>query len=231
MFQRAILLVVLCFCAYAEIRAQETPTDLTYDEKYLEDQFYTGFSYNFLLNKPDGVVQQSLSYNFQIGFIKDIPLNQGRNFGIGMGIGYATNSYFTNMVKEKMDEVVTYRFASDIETLNRSKLETNAIEFPFELRWRTSNPIDYKFWRVYTGFKAEYLFSRRAKIVFDDKDVTFSNPDIEQWQFGWMINFGYNTWNLHFYWALSDLLGNNATFNDDALTIRPIRIGVIFYIL
>lgn len=231
MFRWAAILVVLFLHGYPGIQAQEMGIDTAHDEKYLEDQFYTGFSYNFLLNKPEGVVQQSLSYNFQIGFIKDIPLNQRRNFGIGLGIGYATNSYFTNIVKEKTNEAVTYRFASDTETLDRSKLETHAIEFPFELRWRTSNPVDYKFWRVYTGFKAEYLFSRSAKIVFDNEDFTFSNPDIEQWQFGWMINFGYNTWNLHFYWALRDLLGSNATFDSDPLTIRPIRIGVLFYIL
>ncbi len=231
MVRWVVITVVLSSLWNVSICAQQVATESTHDDKYLEDQFYTGFAYNFLLDKPDGVVQQSLSYNFQIGFIKDMPLNQRRNFGLGLGVGYATNSYYTNIVTTADEGRVTYRFSLDTETVNRSKLETHAIEFPLEFRWRTSNPIDYKFWRVYTGFKAEYLFSRRAKIVLEDENITFSNPNIEQWQFGWMLNFGYNTWNLHFYWALSDLLDQNARFEENALDIRPIRIGVIFYIL
>ena len=201
------------------------------DQKYLEDQFYAGFAYNFLLNKPEVVVQQSLSYNLQFGFIKDLPLNKKRNFGLGLGFGYATNSYFTNLVTTDLETGIGYRLPLADEGVDRSKLSTHAIEFPFEIRWRTSNPVDYRFWRVYTGFKTEYLFSRRAKVVTSSDTFSFSNPNIEQWQFGWMLSFGYNTWNIHFYWALSDLLDQNAIFEGTRLEIRPIRIGVIFYIL
>ncbi len=215
----------------AVVLAQQTSTDGTYDEKYLEDQFYAAFAYNFLLDKPGSVVQQSLSYNVQLGFIKDIPLNKARNFGLGLGFGYATNSYYTNIVAVETPGGIVYRLPLEQEEVNRSKLETHAIEFPLEIRWRTSNPIAYKFWRVYTGFKAEYLFSRRAKVVTDEGDTAFSVPNIEQWQFGWIVNFGYNTWNLHFYWSLRDLMDSNAVFEGQQLNVRPIRIGVIFYIL
>jgi hypothetical protein len=216
--------------------SQESKSLDTIENKYLEDQLYVGLGYNFLLDKPESVIQRNLSYNLQIGIIKDFPLNKKRNFGLGIGVGYATNSYYTNMLALESNQGISYRLSQSDESFNRSKFETHAVEFPFEIRWRTSNPVDYKFWRIYGGFKAEYLFSRRSKLISNDLTVfqgntTFSNATIEQWQFGLMINFGYNTWNLHLYWALRDLLDENAIFENERLQIRPLRIGVVFYIL
>ena len=226
-----VLNLSIAFLILAGLRAQDG-----LDDKYLEDQLYFGIGYNFLLDKPEVVIQRNLSYNLQLGLIKDIPLNQKRNFGLGIGVGYAANSYYTNMLAIESDQGITYRLANDNESFDRSKFETHAVEFPFEIRWRTSNPIDYKFWRVYAGFKVEYLFSRRSKLIAEDLtafqgNTTFSNPNIEQWQYGVMLNFGYNTWNLHLYWMLSDFLDGNALFENQALTVTPLRIGVIFYIL
>jgi len=230
MIRRTNLLLLFCLIILVA-RGQEN-----FDENYLEDQFYVGLGYNFLLDKPEAIIQRNLSYNLQLGFIKDIPLNERRNFGLGIGVGYATNSYYTNMLAIESNQGITYRLPNADEDFNRSKLETHAVEFPFEIRWRTSNPLDYKFWRIYGGFKAEYLFSRRSKLVSDNLDVFeggtgFSNAMIEQWQFGFMLNFGYNTWNLHVYWALRNLLDENAIFESESLNLKPLRIGVIFYIL
>lgn len=210
------------------------PEDI--DDKYLEDQIYIGIGYNFLLDKPDAVIQRNLSYNLQLGFVKDIPLNKKRNFGLGIGVGYGTNSYYTNMLALESDQGIEYRLANTGESFDRSKFETHALEFPFEIRWRTSNPVDYKFWRIYAGFKVEYLFSKRSELIGGNLaefsgNTSFSNPNIRQWQYGVMLNFGYNTWNLHLFWTLSDFLDENALFDSRILTITPLRIGVIFYIL
>ena len=210
--------------------AQDVVNDNEYDNKYLEDQFFVGLGYNFILDKPTDVIQRNLSYNFQLGYIRDIPLNKKRNFGLGLGVGYATNSYYSNIIVEESNQGISYRLPFSDEGFDRSKIETHGIELPFEIRWRTSNPIDYKFWRVYAGIKAEYLFSRRSKLV-GDVDTSFSNATVEQWQFGAMLNFGYNTWNLHLYWSLKQLLDENAILNNETINIRPLRIGVIFYIL
>src|SRR5690606_11611194 len=107
-------------------------TDEKAQSRYLEDQFYIGIGYNILLDKPDNVVQRSLSYNLQAGFIKDIPLNQRRNFGIGLGMGYAVNSYYSNVVATNVDSNVSYE-VMDESNFKRNKLETHAIEFPLEL--------------------------------------------------------------------------------------------------
>ena len=203
------------------------------DLKYLEDQFYIGVAYNAIVNKPDNVIQRNLSYNLQLGFIKDIPINLDRNFGFGLGVGYATNSHYCNIIAEEIQNTIRYRLSEDVDGLRRSKFETHAIEFPFEIRWRTSNAIDYKFWRIYTGIKAEYLFSRRSKFVSEDRsnNLSFRNEDISLWQYGLTLNFGYNTWNIHLNYSLNPLLENSPSINGEGIDKRILRVGLIFYIL
>ncbi|NQZ45718.1 MAG: PorT family protein [Flavobacteriaceae bacterium] len=225
--------VVVLFLAFVQaVVAQDGVATDSIDARYLEDQFYAGLSYNFLLDRPGSVIQRNLSYNLQLGFLKDIPLNKNRNFGLALGVGYATNSYYSSLLATETEGVITYQVPEGLEVdFNRSKIETHAVEFPFELRWRTSNATDYKFWRVYGGIKASYLFSRTSKIVSDQSRSSFQNDDIRAWQYGVMMNFGYNTWNVHIYYALAGLFEDGILLGDEAIDMRPLRIGVIFYIL
>jgi len=235
MYNRNLLFLLICVLPFANLKSQDSiPNYDSIDSRYLEDQFYAGLAYNVLLNKPnDDVIQRNLSYGLQLGFIKDIPINLKRNFGFGIGVGYGTNSYYSNIIAENVSSSITYRLSVDEDQLNRTKFETHGIEFPFELRWRTSNAVDYKFWRVYTGIKTSYLFSRRSKFISDTvgASTSFQNNNISQWQYGLTLNFGYNTWNVHFYYSLNPLLENNAILNNEVIEIRPFRVGIIFYIL
>ncbi len=211
--------------------SQESSSAKTYGDKYLEDQFYIGLGYNILLDRPTGVAQTSLSYNLQAGFIKDIPFNAHRNFGIGLGLGYATNSYYSNIVAEQINGDIIYQLGG-VEDLRRSKLETHALEVPFELRWRTSTASDYKFWRIYAGAKLGYVFAGQSRLLTDTDKSGFFNEDIQKLQYGLMLSFGYNTWNVHAYYSLNSLLKDGAMVNGgEAIDMRVLRIGVIFYIL
>ncbi len=199
--------------------------------KYLEDQFYIVTGYNFLLNRPTDVVQRSLSYSLQAGFIKDIPLNKRRNVALGVGLGYGTNSYYTNMEATDNDGLTGYTI-TDGEDFVRSKFETHAIEMPFEFRWRTSTDTEYKFWRIYGGFKVAYAFAKTSKLITENNTESFSNDDIQNLQYGVMLNFGFNTWNIHAYYAMNPLLDDGAVLDNGALLdMRTLRIGLIFYIL
>ena len=202
------------------------------DLRYLEDQFYLGLTYNSLLERPEGVNQRSLSYGLQGGFIKDIPLNRRRTFAMGIGIGYGINSYYSNLVATSSNGDIQYDITTDIEGFRRSKIETHSLEFPIELRWRNSNPEDYKFWRIYPGIRMAYIFSSRSKLATDSGKEAFQNDDIRSFQYGAMINLGYNTFNLHIYYGLNNLFNDGVQTTDGAeLGIKPLRLGLIFYIL
>jgi len=198
------------------------------DHRYFEDQFYLGLSYNFLLNQPEGSNQRNLSYGLLTGVIKDVPLNHSRTKAIGIGVGLALNSYYSNLVAKESGDNISYAIDDDI---TRSKLETHLLEFPLEFRWRNSTVEEYKFWRIYGGVKAAYIIGARSKFVSDTTSDGFYNTDLSRFQYGLTLSFGYNTFNLHAYYALTDLFEGNATVNGEILQYRPLRIGLIFYIL
>jgi len=215
------------------LNAQVYQDSTLQDTKYLEDQFYIGITYNFLLNKPDEVNQRSFSYGLQTGFIKDITLNERRTTAFGIGLGYGVYSYYSNLRAIEKNGDFDYEVVTDINDLKRNKVETHMIEMPLEFRWRNSNALSYKFWRVYTGVKLSYLIGGRSKYVADieQQSNSFYNIDIRKFQYGLTFNFGYNTFNLHAYYALNNLFNDGVVTDGINITMKPLRIGLIFYIL
>ena len=221
-----ISLFFLCFFAGGLAQGTSAP-----DTEYLEDQFYVGVTYNFIRNKPNDITQRNLSYGLQGGFIKDMPLNPSRTRALGIGFGYAVNSYYSNMQAIKTEGTINYSQVDNNINLKRSKLENHLIELPIEYRWRNSNPEEYKFWRIYTGVKLGYVFASRSKYVSDIEKISFSNGDVRQFQYGLTFSFGWNTFNAHVYYSLSNLFEDNITFDGELIEIKPLRVGFVFYIL
>jgi len=208
--------------------------NLSADTRYLEDQFYMGITYNLLLNKPSGVEQRNLPYGLQLGYIKDIPVNKANTIGLGVGFGYAINNYYTNIIaEENVSSNISYIIDEGTAKLNRSKVATHLIELPFEFRWRNSTIDEYKFWRVYMGAKLGYVFNARSKLVTEDEKISFSNDDVKNIHYGLTLNFGYNTWNIQVYYQLNNLFNDGVVIEDtlERVNVRPLRIGIIFYIL
>jgi len=228
MKQIVLGLIILCTLGVYSQSSQELNKG---DSKYLEDQFYLGITYNFLLDKPTDFTQRNLSYGLQGGIIKDIPLNSSRTFAIGVGLGYAVNSYYSNMQASEPINGIVYVRADDDVNVKRSKIETHLVELPFEFRWRDSTSEEYKFWRVYSGIKLGYVFGSRSKLVTTENTTSFTNPDIHRFQYGLMFNFGYNTFNVHIYYSLNNLFEDGILFEEEDLKLKPLRVGLIFYIL
>ncbi len=229
---KRLFLIFFCLVLRAS-SAQELDTLQRTDSLYLEDQFYLGITYNLFLNKPTGITQRNLSYGLQGGYIRDIPLNQRRNVALGIGLGYALYSYYTNLVVRESDNGLLYSaLGSDID-YKRSKIENHVIEIPLEFRWRNSTPDDYRFWRIYTGVKFGYVFGSRSKFVSNEETISFTNNDSKNFQYGLTFNVGYNTFNIQAYYSLVNLFNDGVIIADggENIQVRPLRIGIIFYIL
>ncbi len=224
-----LLLVFLCLCGFTY--GQSSIEIENSKQRYFEDQFYLGFTYNLVGNTPEGLKQQNLSYGFYAGVIKDIPLNARGTKALGIGLGLALNTYYSNLLATESSTGITYSFADDIPGFKRSKIETHLIELPLEFRWRNSTPEEYRFWRLYAGIKAAYVVGARSKSVIDGNKDGFYNGDIARFQYGPTLNVGYNTFNIHLYYALNNLFKDSATINNESIGFVPLRIGVIFYIL
>jgi len=215
--------------------SQDDQTVNNVDENYREDQFYVAITYNLLANKPNKVSQQGFSSGFHLGFIRDMPFNQNRNWAVGLGLGLSVNSYNQNLrVSNDANSTFNYTVIDDSETaFTKNKYFTYLVELPLELRWRNSNAISYKFWRIYTGVKLGYVFANRTNYVGDPESVSFNNVNsFENIQYGLTLGAGYNTWNFHLYYALNGILDSTAKLeNGSSIDMKAIKIGLIFYIL
>jgi hypothetical protein len=189
------------------------------DSLYKEDQFYAGITYNI--------------FGFHLGFIKDIPLNESRNIGIGIGLGYSANSFNQNLqITKETGGVYNYVFLEDANTYSKNKFSEHLIELPIEFRWRTSTSTKYDFWRIYTGFKLGYVIANTSKYI--DNTDSFKNSGIKsfnEFQYGLTLCTGYNTWNFYVYYALNPIFSKNATIDGETLDMNAIKIGLMFYIL
>jgi len=212
---------------------EQDAESLEYDTNYKEDQFYIGVTYNLLTQKPSGVSQSGFSSGFHFGFIKDMPINKNRNIAIGVGLGASINSFNQNMLIDKIDDKYVYSVLDEnITPYSKNKFTHYLIEAPIEFRWRTSTPSEYKFWRVYTGIKLGYLISNSSKFISDSNTVKLNNiSDFNKFQYGFTLSAGYNTWNVHLYYALNTIFNNDAAISNEGLNMTAVKIGLIFYLL
>lgn len=227
---RSILLFTLIISQFCW--AQDSLSTHFPDTNYVEDQFYATLTYGILTNRPSSISQNNLSYGVSVGFIKDLPINKRRNVAFGIGFGYAANGFYHTLRGLQQNGTIVYEAVPADVTYKRNKTATHVVEFPVEFRWRTSTAENYKFWRIYTGMKFGYVFANTTKFVTDAETFRFTNPDIQKFQYGIHASFGYDTWNFYANYQLSSLHRKGTETTDgEAVTMRPLQVGVIFYVL
>ncbi|MEC3905858.1 porin family protein [Tamlana sp. 2201CG12-4] len=228
-FYSTIFLLLICF--NQSFAQNINPTEV--DSLYREDQFYAGVSYNVLINKPSDVSQNGFSLGFNLGFIRDVPINKARNKAFGIGIGYSTNSYNQDLLISKdSNGSFTYNKIEDNNSFTKNKFSTHLIELPIEYRWRTSTFTEYEFWRIYVGFKLSYMLAHSIKYNGELGKLRYTdNTDFNKFRYGLTLSTGYNTWNINVYYALNPIFSNNAQFEGSNIDMSVIKLGLIFYIL
>ena len=117
-----ILLLLLSFTGLSQ-NDDNADKEALY-ENYREDQFYISVTYNLLNTKPKDVNQSGFSTGFHFGFIRDMPVNDRRNFAIGLGLGLSSNSYNQNISIAESNNSVVYSIIDESE-VNVSKNKLN----------------------------------------------------------------------------------------------------------
>jgi hypothetical protein len=197
--------------------------EYTIDQKYLEDQIYITAVYQKLLNLPDEISGTGFPYGIGLGVIKDLPLNKNRNVGLGIGLGYAFDVHYFN-VKEF---VIPGEEDNEIKS---NKIALHMVDLPIEFRFRTSTPQKYKFWRFYPGFKFSYAFAKDSELKQSEDFEVDKVIEVNDFQYGITLSAGFNKWNLHVYYGLSELF-KEAENNSFQIAPHELKIGIIFYLL
>ena len=98
-------LVTIIYLLSLDLYSQYSP-----DSKfYREDQFFIGSTYFIQTEKIDEFKQNGFSGNFQVGFIRDLPLNKNSTKALGIGFGYERNYFTSNIQPAEQNERIDYR--------------------------------------------------------------------------------------------------------------------------
>ncbi|MDN3678192.1 porin family protein [Flavobacterium paronense] len=202
------------------------------DSLYREDQFYLNITYNSLQKRIEGIQQNKLSPGIAFGFLRDMPINKNRTVSIAAGLGYSLAIYNQNLGISNANGVNTYEVLDSEITFSKNKQSFHYIDLPIEFRWRNSTPESHIFWRVYSGVKLSYLFYDEYKSVSSNGTVKLSNnKDLNQFQYGIYLAFGWNTWNFSAYYGLNPLFKSSAKIDNQSINMNTINFGLMFYIL
>jgi len=210
-----------CFLGIGILSAQDD--DLP--SKYREDQFYVSFALQLQQQDISGFKQNGFSNNFQIGFIRDIPINTKGTFALGLGVGYDYNRLVSNLNLSEIESKMKFSL-----TEKQKNLQTlSSIVFPVSIRLRSSTPYRTDFWRVYGGLKYRLLISSRFHPVIG---ASFKNDRIKKNNTAVFLSMGYNTWNLFLEYDLNSIYKREtALFSGGYLELQTLKIGLIFYLL
>jgi hypothetical protein len=195
------------------------------DSLYREDQIYVSIGYPLLIDTPEGLTQNKLSHTFSLGFIRDMPINSARNLAFGLGLGLNYNVVYTNL--QFTDDIKTTTFVSG-DVIN----QWNSVdaEIPIELRWRSSTPTNYQFWRVYAGIVGHYSFSANqvTKTSLIRDKITLP---AQKFRLSFRINVGNNTWNLTYTHPIDSFFDfDKSTHNKSLSQLKTAKLGLVFYI-
>ena len=202
---------------------------LSLGDRYADDQVYFSVSYSQLYNQPTGITKSNFSYALSGGFIKDIILNKSGTIAIagGIGLGY---DFFNHELK--VDEVGgTTVFTNDITT-SKNIFKSYNLEFPFEIRWRTSTAIKYNFWRIYTGVKFLYNLDNNFQYIDANSNLIKYRKvsSYNKLQYGLTISAGYDAFTMNVFYGLSPVF-KNGLLNGKAVDTKILKFGLIFYFL
>ena len=193
--------------------------------KYREDQFYISFGLQLQKESISGFKQNGFSNNFQVGFVRDISLNDDGRIAIGLGIGYAYNRLISNLTLVSDDNHLIFSIKGNDE----NSQTYSSLVIPLSFRVRTSTPERTDFWRVYGGMKYMLNFAENYRPFFGkslQSDFIKNNNTVV------FLSAGYNTWNIYFEYDLNSIYQSEVKFSDGKYPhLQTIKLGLIFYIL
>jgi hypothetical protein len=202
---------------------------LSLGDAYADDQIYLSVSYSQFNDQPSTITKSNFSYALSVGFMKDIILNKAGTIAIAAGFGYGFD-FFNHELKvdELNDETIFNRGNS----ISDNVFKAHNLEFPFEIRWRTSTAKKYNFWRVYSGIKFLYNLNNQFQYIdTNSNQIKYSNiSSYKKLQYGLTISAGYDAFNINVFYGLTPIY-KNASINVESVDTKILKFGLTFYFL
>ena len=217
---------MMTFFTYFSLHSQdkEVKKNSTF---YREDQIYFGASFMVLTSNQEQFKPKGLSRHFQLGLVRDIPLIDSGKLSTGIGFGLGFDRYTTNLIP--LDRGIYSLYNVDADLNNSLYLSVKSLELPISFRWRSSTATNFAFWRLYGGISLQWNYNIKAK---QNSNLIEIFDEIKKLGSTAHISFGYNTWNFFLSYSLKPIF-NSLEGNSEGLPIqiKPLKIGLIFYVL
>tara|TARA_A100001015_G_scaffold79358_3_gene88026 strand:+ start:1305 stop:1952 length:648 start_codon:yes stop_codon:yes gene_type:complete len=191
---------------------------------YKEDQIYFNFNFDFQLKSIENYQQNGFSRSFNTGLLKDISLNEKGNKALAFGLGYGFSRLVSNL-----DVAENLNFIIQGDSTLRNRLSYHSIQFPVELRLRTSTLESFAFWRVYLGYRLNYNFSAKYKPFFG-RETELKNL-VSEFSHCLSLSLGFDSWNIRFETGLSPVIKISSISNNTNNNFYVSSIGLVFYLL
>lgn len=202
------------------------------DSTYREDQIYIGLTFNFLNNKPDFLSQNGFSGGLSGGVIRDFPINEERNLALALGLGLGIDTYGQNLYIEDTEEGTLFKNLEDEDSYDNNRFSLYTVELPLEFRWRTSTFTSYKFWRIYGGLKASYVYYFQSNYKDNTHEIKESDiSELERFRLGAHVTFGYNTFNFQIQYGITPFFDGARLDNGEPFKFSVLKFGLKFYLL
>ena len=219
--------LLCCFLSFTSLLWGQKDS-LASGERYADDQLYLAVSYTQLINQPTTITRSSFSYALSAGFIKDITLNQEGTFSFGLGVGYGYQNINHQLRVEEINGATIFGNSSG---LTDNTFTVQNLEFPLEIRWRTSSSNKYDFWRIYTGIKFLYNMGNRFEFIENSNRFSYWNVSAyNNFQYGLTLSVGYDAINANLFYGLTPIF-SEASFNNESINTKILQFGIVFYIL
>ena len=193
--------------------------------KFREDQFYLSFALQLQQEKIDGFKQNGFSNNFQVGFVRDIPINTHGTLAFGLGLGYEYNRLISNLSIETEGNNTFFTLRD-----NQKNVQTfSSLVFPLSFRFRSATPVRTDFWRVYGGLKYKLNFGAKFNPFYGS---SFQNYYIRENNAAAFLSMGFNTWNIFLEYDLNPIYKPDTQLSSGNYPkLQSLKVGLIFYIL
>ena len=213
--------------------AETVKDSVPLDEKYREDQFYFGVTYNLLTDTPPDVKIRGFTGGARLGFVRDMPINSKRTLSIGLGAGLGFNRYGNTLaISEDDNNQLQFQVLNEETNFESNRFSVYHVEVPLEFRWRSSSPKEFKFYRVHTGVIFSYAYWNRATFVQDGTRFKLNNVEaFNPFQAEVFMLLGYNTINFYAAYNFTAFFDQDAKLEDNILNFRPLKLGILFYFL
>lgn len=198
-----------------------------------KDRFVFEMNINQMIrDKSTGFDLDGFSGGFATYFMYDVVIKESP-ISIAPGFGVASDNYRINSQIVFTDTTTNFVPWADSLSVKKSKMGLTYIDIPLEIRFRSKPNNNNWQWKLSAGFKFGFLVGSKWKYkgeeyrgIRNDTEGTIKFkergiPNLERFRYGVTARGGFGPFNLHFYYALSELFQDGKS-----VEMQPITFGL-----